>query len=88
MTTVSIRLPEATKSKLDKATKLSRRSRSFLVLEALNRHLDDVLGEQTQNPEQKKFSVLLSLAGAGSKKPNPRTAEEVDAHIRWLRSDE
>ncbi len=88
MTTVSIRLPEATKSKLDKATKLSRRSRSFLVLEALNRHLDDVLNEQSHEPKKKNLSLLLSLAKAGASKSNPRTAEEVDTDIRWLRSDE
>ncbi len=86
--TISIRLPEEQRASLDRATKLTRRSRSFLVKEALERHLNDILREQTPEPPKRRLTHLLSLAGDGTSKDHVRTAEEIDAHIRWLRGDD
>jgi hypothetical protein len=86
--TISIRLPEAARLSLDNATKLTRRSRSFLMKEALERHLADIVQEQTGGGSKSRATTLLNFAGAGAKLGMTRSREEIDAHIRWLRGDE
>ena len=86
--TISLRLPEESRSLLDEAVKLTRRSRSFLMKEALDRHLSDIIREASRPTPKRHLSTLLSLAGAGGRSHNPRTAEEIDKNIRWLRSDD
>jgi metal-responsive CopG/Arc/MetJ family transcriptional regulator len=85
--TISIRLPENARRTLDKATKLTRRSRSFLMKEALDRHLADIVQEQSRTAPKRRLSTLLSLAGAGARSASPRTQSEIDQHIRWLRDN-
>jgi Arc/MetJ-type ribon-helix-helix transcriptional regulator len=85
--TISIRLPEAARQALDKATKLTRRSRSFLMQEALERHLAEIVGEQARPAAKGRLTALLSLGGAGARSSAPRSAEDVDRHIRWLRDN-
>jgi Arc/MetJ-type ribon-helix-helix transcriptional regulator len=82
--TISIRLPTSSRRLLDKAVKATRRSRSFLMKEALDRYLDDIVRQQTNSPA-KPLSQLLSMRGIGRDLAKPRTAEEIDADIRWLR---
>jgi predicted DNA-binding protein len=86
--TYSIRLPEAQRVLLEKATKLTRRSRSFLIKEALDRYLEDIMREQSAQPPKRRLSRLLALAGSGTSPHHVRSADEIDAHIRWLRDDE
>jgi hypothetical protein len=86
--TISIRLPEAARLSLDNATRLTRRSRSFLMKEALERHLADIVQEQTGVGSKSRATTLLSFAGAGAKLGMTRSRDEIDAHIRWLRDDE
>ena len=83
---VSLRLPKATRDKLDKAARATRRSRSFLMQEALERHLDEIVREDaTARP--KRFDVLLSLGGAGQRENAPRSAEDIQAYTNWLRGN-
>ena len=82
--TISIRLPDASRKSLDKAAELTRRSRSFLMKEALDRYLVEIVGEQTQKPN---LSGLLKLSGMGAGKSKPRSAKEIDQHIKWLRDN-
>jgi Arc/MetJ-type ribon-helix-helix transcriptional regulator len=84
--TISIRLPPAARRTLDKAVKATRRSRSYLMKEALERHLADIVREEAQ-PPRKPLAHLLGMAGVGASS-TPRTAREIDAHIRWLRDDD
>ena len=84
---ISIRLPEAARRSLDRAAKLTRRSRSFLMQEALERHLAEIVGEQAKPVARGRLTTLLSLGGAGAHSPTPRPARDVDAHIRWLRDN-
>jgi predicted transcriptional regulator len=86
--TISIRLPEAARRSLDNATKLTHRSRSFLMKEALDRHLAEIVQEQTRGTNKSRVATLLSFAGAGAKLGVSRSQEEIDAHIRWLRDNE
>ncbi len=86
--TISIRLPLSTRQMLDKVAKSTRRSRSFIMKEALDHHLANVIrGEEAT--QRKPLSRLMAMRGiAVSLGQQPRTKEEVDAHIRWLRDDD
>lgn len=86
-TTITIRLPAASRRSLDRAAKARRRSRSFLMKEALDRYLAETAREESAS-RRKPLAHLLSMAGAGAKHAKPRTASEIDAHIRWLRDDD
>jgi predicted transcriptional regulator len=85
--TISLRLPDATKLRLDRASKLTRRSRSFLMQEALERHLKDIVDEQTQT-KRDGLKRIMALAGAGASVSTFKSAKEVDEHVRWLRGND
>lgn len=84
--TISIRLPPSSRKSLDKAVKTTRRSRSFLMKEALDRYLADIVREE-EVVARPPLNRLLSLAGAGADLGQPRSADEVDRHVRWLRDN-
>jgi predicted transcriptional regulator len=86
--TISIRLPDADRVRLDKAVKQTRRSRSYLMKEALDRHLAEIVREQSSDTPKQRLSKLLSLEGKGVRPGQERTVEEINRHIRWLRGDE
>jgi hypothetical protein len=52
--------------------------------EALDRHLADIVQEQTTGAPRRRLSTLLGLAGVAT---TPRTREDIDQHIRWLRDN-
>jgi RHH-type transcriptional regulator, rel operon repressor / antitoxin RelB len=86
--TISLRLPKASLKSLDKAAKATRRSRSYLMREALDRYLVDITQKEAA-PVVKPLSRLMAMRGIAEKLgQKPRTKEEIDAHIRWLRSDD
>jgi predicted transcriptional regulator len=85
--TISIRLPLPTRKTLDEAVKVTRRSRSYIMKEALDRHLADIMREESAI-QRKPLARLLSMAGAGEGLGPRRTKKEIDAHIRWLRDDD
>lgn len=85
---ISLRLPETMKERLDRMAKKMHCSRSSLMIEALERHLDDIQQSQTQKTNQGKFSELLKFKGAGVKVSGARNPEEIDASIRDFRGDE
>jgi uncharacterized protein (DUF1778 family) len=86
--TFSIRLPEEQRLSLERATKLTRRSRSFIVKEALERHLEDIIREQTDAAPKRRLTRLLSIAGNGTSSDHVRSGDEINDHIRWLRNDD
>lgn len=85
--TISIRLPDVSRRNLDKAAKLTRRSRSYLMKEALDRHLAQIVTEETTGVIKTHLSGLLKLSGVGANKTKPRSAKEIDHHIKWLRDN-
>lgn len=86
--TISLRLPEEHRAKLDRLMAIKRRSRSFLVKEALERYYSQELpDDQAQAEPKRRLTRLLAMGGDGTSKHHVRTREEIDAHIRWLRSD-
>jgi RHH-type rel operon transcriptional repressor/antitoxin RelB len=86
--TLSLRLTKEARERLDKAAARSRRSRAYIVQEALERHLDEIEREETPAPKKSRFAAILSLAGAGAALNGPRTKEDIDNDIRWLRGDD
>lgn len=86
--TLSLRLPEETRERLDRVAKKSRRSRSYIIQRALELHLDDVAKEETPPKETERFARLLSMQGAGRGPEGGRTKQEIDSYIRWLRDDD
>jgi predicted transcriptional regulator len=75
---VTSRLPHELIVKLDRAASDVRRSRSWIIKEALETYLAD----KADTPGD-----LMKFAGAGALLSTRRTPEEVEAEIRWLRSD-
>ena len=86
--TTTIRVRADLREPLERAVKLTRRSRSFLIMEALERHLEEIVREQTPEPPKRRLTRLLALAGSGASGDHVRSSEEIDAHMRWLRGDE
>jgi metal-responsive CopG/Arc/MetJ family transcriptional regulator len=85
--TISLRLPKEVRERLDNATARTRRSRSFLMQEALHRHLADIERDETQKNPKRHLATLLSVGGAGKRDASPRTDKDVNDHIRWLRDN-
>ena len=85
--TLSLRLPNETRQRLDRAAEKSRRSRSYIIQRALELHLDEVAKEEVVPEKPGFYDRLLKFAGAGAVNGG-RSKEEIDAHIRWLRGDD
>jgi predicted transcriptional regulator len=83
---VTARLPEALVEKLDELARKLGRSRSWIVKEALEAYLSP--SEKTDAVKTAGPRDIMSFAGAGVKISNRRSAEEIDAEIRWLRGND
>jgi len=86
MPTLSIRIPDDISSRLDHAAKSTHRSRSFIVKEALNRHLSEIV--QDQGGGQTRLEKLRALKGAGARQYGALSAEQIEADIHEFRGDE
>ncbi len=84
---ISIRLPLKALQRLDRASKTTRRSRSFLMQEALSRYLDDVAAEATAQPRKSALPRLIAFGQSRADRRHGRSATEIEAHIRWLRGN-
>lgn len=85
---LSVRLSGDIRTRLDSAAKSTSRSRSFLVQEALARHLNEIVAEQSGGAAQSRLDKLRALKGAGARMYGPRSAEDIDAQIREFRGDD
>jgi predicted DNA-binding protein len=86
--TISVRLPHKTRKALDKAAKDTRRSRAFLIKEALDRHLTSIGADERRDDVARRLRLIEELAGAGASAGGLRSAEEIDAMIREMRGDD
>ena len=85
---VSVRLPEETRKLLDKAAKKTRRSRSYLMKEALEYHLRQIVTEEQKTIRRQGMDRLLAMAGAGRAHVGEQPAEDIEKRIREFRGDE
>jgi len=86
--TLTIRLPDATRRTLDRAAKATRRSRSFLMKEALERHLQDIMREHAPEGSGGRYARIIAMRGAGKNYSTYTSAEDVIRTIREFRGDE
>lgn len=86
--TISLRLSAETKERLARAATLTRRSRSFLVKEALDKYLDAILSEDQAAGRAGRLARLLAFKGAGARIAGGRTTADIDAQVRAFRGDE
>jgi len=77
---VTSRLPKDLVAKLDRIAHDRQRSRSWVIRKALESYLTNGASGEPDD--------LMRYAGAGAALSKRRTAEEVDAEIRWLRDDD
>ena len=84
----TIRVRADLREPLERAVKLKRRSRSFLIMEALERHLEEIIREQTAEPPKRRLTRLLAIAGDGTSSDHVRSGDEIVDHMRWLRDND
>ena len=85
--TISLRLPEATRGNLDRAAKMTRRSRSFLIKEALERHLSEIVQEHKGAESKSRLDRILALGGAGVRHVGAQSATDIGKRISAFRDD-
>lgn len=86
MPTLSIRIPDDINSRLDRAAKSTHRSRSFIVKEALNKHLAEIV--QDQGGGQTRLERLRALKGSGAQRYGALSATQIETDIAEFRGDE
>ncbi len=90
---ISIRLPETTRRALDAAANKARRSRAFIVKEALDQYLKNArrsklrLKEWTAEERRAGLQRILEIQRQSADRENYRTAQEVIDFIRDIRGD-
>jgi predicted transcriptional regulator len=84
---LSVRLPDALRHRLDAASARTNRSRSYLVQEALKRHLSEIDVGDAEPRSRSSIQEIIGMAGSGARYAGWRSPEEIDAYIRWLRGD-
>lgn len=85
-TTISLRLPQETKERLERAAAAQRRSQSFIVKEALDQYLER-FANLTPEDRAERLRRLLAFEGVGAR-DGGRTAEDIDAQVRAFRDNE
>jgi uncharacterized protein (DUF1778 family) len=86
--TISIRLPAGTRKALDAAAKATKRSRAFLIKEALDHHLAAIGAEHKRGDMERRLRLVRNLKGIGAKTGKLRSASDIDASIRSMRGDD
>ena len=86
--TISLRLPKEARERLDRVAARARRSRSYIIQRALELHLDEVARKEAPPADTGRYARLLGMQGAGIGPGGPRTKEDIDDYIRWLRDDD
>jgi predicted DNA-binding protein len=85
--TISVRISDDLRKRLDQATVRTSRSRNQIVKLALEGHLDRLASETSAQSSSKSVERLMSFKGKGATSSSFRNGEEVDAYIRRLRGD-
>lgn len=85
MPVLSICIPGDMSRLLDRAAKCTRRSRSSIVQEALNRYLDGTVRDQRCG--QTRLERLRVFNGVGAQRHGALSGAQIAANIREFRGD-
>ncbi len=87
--TLSLRVPSELKTRLERASVRTHRSRAYLTIAALKKYLHEVEKEEAATPTPSKYELAQRYSGVGAKMLGKgRSAAEIDAIIRDARGDE
>jgi hypothetical protein len=87
--TLSLRVPHELKTRLERASVRTHRSRAYLTIAALQKYLSDVEKDEAKTAVPGKFELAQRYSGVGAKLlGKTRSAAEIDAMIRDQRGDE
>jgi predicted transcriptional regulator len=87
--TLSLRVPNELKIRLEQASVRTHRSRAYLTIAALKKYLNDVEKDELKTTTPSKYELAERYRGIGAKMLGKgRTAIEIDAIIREIRGDE
>jgi len=84
---ISLRLPEEVRADLDRAAKLTRRSRAWLVREALAKHLAEIVRTQTSHRGEDILNRIKEIQTSAMTDGPPRSKEDIDTEIEHLRRE-
>jgi predicted DNA-binding protein len=87
--TLSLRVPNELKTRLERASVRTHRSRAYLTIAALKKYLNDVEKDELKTTKPSRYALVERYRGIGAKMLGKgRTAIEIDATIRDIRGDE
>ncbi len=87
--TLSLRVPLELKTRLERASVRTQRSRAYLTIAALQKYLSDVEKDEAKTATLGKHEFAQRYSGIGAKLLGKgRSADEIDAMIRDQRGDE
>jgi predicted transcriptional regulator len=87
--TLSLRVPNELKNRLERVSARTHRSRAYLTIAALQKYLNEVEKEEVKTAVPSKYGLAKRYSGVGAKMLGKgRSAQEIDAMIRDQRGDE
>ncbi len=87
--TLSLRVPNELKTRLEKVAARTQRSRAFVTIAALEKHLDEVEKNELKKNAPGVYDLALRYQGIGAEiLGRTRSAKEIDALIREMRGDD
>jgi hypothetical protein len=87
--TLSLRVPSELKTRLERASVRTHRSRAYLTIAALQKYLNDVEQDEAKTATASKYDIAKRYSGVGARLlGRGRSAAEIDAMIRDQRGDD
>jgi predicted DNA-binding protein len=87
--TLSLRVPSDLKTRLERASLRTHRSRAYLTIAALKKYLKEIEMEEAKTSTPSTYALAERYRGIGAKiLGKGRTAAEIDVTIRDMRGDE
>lgn len=87
--TLSLRVPHEIKTRLERASVRTHRSRAYLTIAALKKYLNDVEKDEMKTIAPSQYALAERYKGIGAKMLGKgRSATEIDAIVRDIRGDE
>jgi molybdopterin-guanine dinucleotide biosynthesis protein A len=84
----TIRLSPETREKLTHAAKQQQRPHSHIIEEAVKHYLDSGQGQRLDMTSAQKMAALNQIIAWSEANVPRRSADDIDAEIRWIRGDE